>query len=81
MPKCYLCDNEAQTECYECKKPICEEHSVKTDYAFHFQKKNCPECAEIATWREADKTLWICMGFFCIFMIIFVLIMLLFLFR
>ncbi len=55
ISKCYLCDNEAHTNCYNCNKPICETHSTESKFAFYGPEITCLDCARIIEIKEGAK--------------------------
>lgn len=42
--KCYECDNNAVYQCYKCRRPLCEVHTIKPGMINFFSIKICSKC-------------------------------------
>jgi len=45
IKKCYECENDAIHKCNKCKRPLCEEHTIKPGWFSSFLSiKICSKC-------------------------------------
>ena len=54
MSKCYFCSKEAITSCYDCGKPLCENHKYAPLNVW--SRDRCQNCNNIHIAQETGKS-------------------------
>jgi hypothetical protein len=53
--QCYICQKQTEQKCYDCGKPICEEHSTQVEAPYLDKRVTmCEVCQALATQRPTQ---------------------------